>query len=134
MPSRLPPPQLRAGLVTEAVPRVPAFLREVTGRIPAELGHIAEVMPRPGVAEELAQEPVHGVNVIAPPRHMEADAPDQRADRPAGVEFRRDATEQVVDLCRVITPRSPDTPASEEPCVPYIAAVQERSPTAGPGP
>src|SRR5262249_37499228 len=77
-------------LMAEVAPRVPAFtgetilpaggirpapsprqtgpaVGEVSGRVPAELGHVAEVAPRPTVRKQLAQEQVDGVDVIAPP-------------------------------------------------------------------
>src|SRR5262245_26432458 len=130
-PSSCPhPSQLHAGLLAELTPRVLALLGEVRPQTrwlldgvpdpaPAELGH-GEIPPRVGAdpsqlrvtraKQELVEEPVDGIDVIAPPRDQflpERRVLDQRPDRPTGDKLVRDAAKQIVDLRRRITPGVP---------------------------
>jgi hypothetical protein len=109
-----------AGLLAEVAPSIRAILETVLrvpgDPAPGELGH-GEVTPRvfdhpsrpilARVKKELVQEPVDGIDVICPPRchsYSERCVADQLPGRPTGVQLRRDAAKQIVDLRHVIPP------------------------------
>ena len=79
----------------------PAPPCEVTPRIGADPRQLNVTKRK----QELAQEPVDSVDVISPSPHPppERRILDHRPSRLPGIEFGRDAANQIIDLPRVVT-------------------------------
>ena len=139
-------PQGRAGHLAEVAPRAVTLQLEgiLLTRCLGDPGN-GKVSPRilsdptqlnvTRGKEELVQEPVDSIDVIARPRCLlpEGRVLDQRPGRTPGVELCRDTATQIIDLPRVVT-RNPPPARHAEQCVPDLPAVHGRSITAGPGP